>query len=173
MSKSIFNLTILFFVLLLAQVVICNNICLFNVAVPIVFIYFIIRLPLTLNINIVLTISFLMGLIIDMFSDTQGMHALSCTILAFTRKNIFRLYIPREEEIADGEVSIKSVGFIPYFKFLLTIVLTYCFLIFTIEAFSFFNIMRLISQIIFSTILSFVIILGIDRITNKQREKKL
>lgn len=173
MSKSIFNLTILFFVLLLAQVVICNNICLFNVAVPIVFIYFIIRLPLTLNINIVLTISFLMGLIIDMFSDTQGMHALSCTILAFTRKNILRLYIPREEEIADGEVSIKSVGFIPYFKFLLTIVLTYCFLIFTIEAFSFFNIMRLISQIIFSTILSFVIILGIDRITNKQREKKL
>ena len=108
-----------------------------------------------------------------MFSDTQGMHALSCTILAFTRKNILRLYIPREEEIADGEVSIKSVGFIPYFKFLLTIVLTYCFLIFTIEAFSFFNIMRLISQIIFSTILSFVIILGIDRITNKQREKKL
>ena len=138
-----------------------------------VFIYFIVRLPLTMNINIVLTISFLCGLTIDMFSDTQGMHALSCTILAFIRKYILRLYIPREEEISDGEVSIKSVGFMQYFKYLLTIVLTYCIIIFSIEALSFFNIMRLLSQIFFSTILSFVIILGIDRITNKQREKKL
>lgn len=173
MGRTALNITILFFVLILAQVVICNNICLFNVAVPFVFIYFIVRLPLTMNINIVLTISFLCGLTIDMFSDTQGMHALSCTILAFIRKYILRLYIPREEEISDGEVSIKSVGFMQYFKYLLTIVLTYCIIIFTIEALSFFNIMRLLSQIFFSTILSFVIILGIDRITNKQREKKL
>ena len=173
MGRTALNITILFFVLILAQVVICNNICLFSVAVPFVFIYFIVRLPLTMNINIVLTISFLCGLTIDMFSDTQGMHALSCTILAFIRKYILRLYIPREEEISDGEVSIKSVGFMQYFKYLLTIVLTYCIIIFSIEALSFFNIMRLLSQIFFSTILSFVIILGIDRITNKQREKKL
>lgn len=173
MGKTAINIIVLFFILILSQVVICNNICLFNVAVPFVFIYFIVRLPLTMNINIVLTISFLTGLTIDMFSDTQGMHALACTILAFIRKYILRLYIPREEEISDGEVSIKSVGFIPYFKFLLTIVLAYCFMIFTIEAFSLFNLSRLLTQIVTSTILSFVIILGIDRITNKQREKKL
>ena len=173
MGKSTINLIILFFVLVICQAVICNNICLFNVATPIIFIYLIVRLPLTLNINIVLSISFLLGLIIDIFSDTYGMHALSCTILSFIRKYILRLYIPREEEIADGEVSIKSVGFLPYFKFLLTIVLIYCFLIFSIEAFSFFNITRVLSQISFSTIFSFVIILGIDRITNKKREKKL
>ena len=173
MGKSTLNYIILFFVLIIAQVVICNNICLFNVAVPIIFIYLIVRLPLTMNINIVLTVSFFIGLLIDMFSNTQGMHALSCTILAFIRRPILRLYVPREEDIADGEISIKSVGTSPYYKYLLTFVLTYCVIIFTIESLSFFNILRLLSQIIFSTILSFIIILGIDRIANKQREKKL
>lgn len=173
MGKTALNFVILFFVLIISQVVICNNICLFNTAIPIIFIYLIVRLPLTLNINIVLTIAFLTGLLVDIFSNTQGMNALACTILSFVRRHILRLYVPREEDISDGGVSIKSIGFTSYFKFLLTIVFLYCAMIFTIESFSFFNPLRLISQILSSTIFSFIIILGIDRIANKQSEKKL
>lgn len=173
MGKTTLNYIILLIIVILSQVVICNNICLFNVAVPIIFIYLIVRIPLTTNINIAMTIAFFIGLTIDIFSNTQGMNALSCTILAFSRRNILRLYVPREDDIADGEISIKSVGASPYYKYLLTIVLVYCTMVFTIESLSFFNVLRLLSQIIFSSILSFVIILGIDRIANKQREKKL
>ena len=173
MSKNGINLIILFLILIITQVIICNNICLFNVAVPIIFIYLIIRLPMTLNINYVLTISFIMGLIIDIFSNTQGMHALSCTIIAFVRKPLLKLYIPREEDITDGDVSIKSIGFASYFKYLLSIILIYCTCVFVVESFSLFNIYRLITQIISSSIISLIIILGIDRISNKQREKGL
>ncbi len=173
MGKTALNFVILFFVLIISQVVICNNICLFNTAIPIIFIYLIVRLPLTLNINIVLTIAFLTGLLVDIFSNTQGMNALACTILSFVRRHILRLYVPREEDISDDGVSIKSIGFTSYFKFLLTIVFLYCAMIFTIESFSFFNPLRLISQILSSTTFSFIIILGIDRIANKQSEKKL
>ena len=173
MGKTALNFVILFFVLIISQVVICNNICLFNTAIPIIFIYLIVRLPLTLNINIVLSIAFLTGLLVDIFSNTQGMNALACTILSFVRRHILRLYVPREEDISDDGVSIKSIGFTSYFKFLLTIVFLYCAMIFTIESFSFFNPLRLISQILSSTIFSFIIILGIDRIANKQSEKKL
>jgi hypothetical protein len=56
---------------------------------------------------------------------------------------------------------------------LLSIVLLYCIIVFTIEAFSFFNFFRLLGQIVSSTIFSFIIILGIDRIATKQSEKKL
>lgn len=173
MGRTALNFVILFFVLIISQVVICNNICLFNTAIPIIFIYLIVRLPLTLNINIVLTIAFLTGLLVDIFSNTQGMNTLACTILSFVRRHILRLYVPREEDISDDGVSIKSIGFTSYFKFLLTIVFLYCAMIFTIESFSFFNPLRLISQILSSTIFSFIIILGIDRIANKQSEKKL
>jgi len=114
-----------------------------------------------------------MGLIIDIFSNTQGMHALSCTIIAFVRKPLLKLYIPREEDITDRDVSIKSIGFASYFKYLLSIILIYCTCVFVVESFSLFNIYRLITQIISSSIISLIIILGIDRISNKQREKGL
>lgn len=173
MGKSVLNYIILFLVLITSQIVIFNNICLFNVAIPFLFIYLIIRLPLSLSPNIVMSISFGIGLIIDIFSDTQGMHALACTIVAFLRRGILRLYVIREDDIADGEVSIKSIGYFTYFKYLLTIVLLYCILIFCIEAFTFFNVLQLILRIICSTILSFILILGIERILNKKREKRL
>lgn len=173
MGKSILSLIFLFIILVTAQVVIFNNICLFNIAIPIIFIYFIIRLPISININLVMTIAFITGLIIDIFSDTQGVHALSCTITSFVKRDILRLYITREDDVSDDEITIKSIGFSAYFKYLLTIVLLYCTLIFCIEAFTFFNIMQIILRIICSTILSFLLILGLERIINSRREKRL
>lgn len=76
MTKSIVQFSLLFVILVLAQAIVFNNICLFNVAVPFVFIYFIISLPITLSTNWVLTLSFLAGLSVDIFANTQGMNAL-------------------------------------------------------------------------------------------------
>lgn len=59
MTKTIIQFSILFIVLVLLQAMVFNNICLFNVAVPFVFIYFIVYLPLTLSTNWVLTLAFL------------------------------------------------------------------------------------------------------------------
>ncbi len=156
-----------------AQVVNFNNICLFNIAIPIIFIYFIVRLPISININIAMTIAFITGLIVDIFSDTQGIHALSCTLISFNKRNILRLYITRDDDISDDEVTIKTIGFSAYFKYLLTIVLLYCTLVFSIEAFTFFNILQLFLRIICSTLFSFLLILGFERILNSRSEKRL
>ena len=70
-----------------------------DVAVPFVFIYVLVRLPLNLSVNWVLTIGFLTGLSVDIFANTQGMNALACTILAMSRRNVLHLYFPREDEL--------------------------------------------------------------------------
>ena len=95
MSKTILQFSILFVVLVLAQAIMFNNICLFNLAVPFFFIYFIIRLPITLSESWALTFSFLAGLIVDIFANTQGMNALACTILSVMRKPVLHLYFSR------------------------------------------------------------------------------
>ena len=74
MSKTVLKFILLGIILVLAQVIVFNHICLFNVAVPLVFIYLILRLPITLSLNWLLTISFFLGLIVDIFSDTYGMN---------------------------------------------------------------------------------------------------
>ena len=68
---------------------------------------------------------------------------------------------------------IDSLGTATYLKYLLTMTLLYCSLIFLIEAFTFFNPVRLLLRIVFSTILSMALMVGIDSFMTPQSEKRL
>lgn len=169
MSKTIIQFAILFVVLVLAQAVMFNNICLFNFAVPFFFIYFIIRLPVTLAGGWVITLSFLAGLVVDIFANTQGMNALACTVLSVLRRPVLRLYFPREEELSIPELSIKSLGMEVYVKYLFTMVTLYSAFIFLLEAFSFFDPIRLLLRIVCSSLLTFLLLLGLDNVMSRSR----
>jgi hypothetical protein len=173
MAKTTLQLIVLALTLVLAQAVVFNNVCLFNVAMPFVFIYVLLRLPVTLAVNWLLTISFFMGLVIDIFADTYGMNALACTLLAMGRRPILRLYVPREDDMSVTEPSIHSLGMAVYAKYMFTMTLYYCTCIFVIEAFTFFNPLQLLLRIIASTLLSGLIMLGIDSLISKRSEKRL
>lgn len=173
MTKITLQLMLITLILILAQVIVLNHVCLWGVAVPMAFIYVILRLPLTLHLNYVLTFSFLLGLIIDIFSDTQGMNALACTIIAVLRKPVLRLYVLREDELGDLMPSMRSLGSAAYIKYAVTMSLIYCVLIFAIEAFSMFNILLLIARIVCSTVLTTLLLICIDCIVVNPSEKRL
>ena len=170
MSKIALQFILLTIILVTAQVIVFNHISLFNVAVPMVFIYVIIRLPITLSLNWMVTIGFFLGLTVDIFS---GMNAMACTLLAMLRRPILRLYVPREEDLTKPEPTMMSLGTAVFLKYLLTTTLLYCFLIFSIEAFTFFNPLQLLLRIVFSTLLSMIVMLGVDSLMTPRSEKRL
>ena len=145
----------LFIVVVFLQVTIGNSIHLLGVAIPFLYIYFII------------------GLVIDIFSNTPGMNALACTVVAFLRKPILNLYTPRGEDYSESEPSIRNFGMSLFVRYVLTFSLCFCTLLFVIESFSFFDIGRLIVRVLASTILTFLVILGMDSLTKSGREKRL
>ncbi|MDE6269075.1 MAG: rod shape-determining protein MreD [Muribaculaceae bacterium] len=172
MAKTILRFALMYVVLMLAQAVLFNRICLFGYAVPLVFVYFIASLPVTLSVNWVLTLGFLSGLTVDIFSDTPGVNALACTLLAGSRGTLIRLYVPREEDFTNPEPSVKSMGPGNYAKYLLTVSIVYCTLFFLIDAFTFFNPLRLVIRIVASTALTFTVMLAINSLTTRN-EKRL
>lgn len=169
MAKEILKYLLLFVVVAVAQVVVFNHLCLFNVAIPLVFIYFIIKLPVNLPVNWAMTFSFLLGLAVDIFSNTQGMNALACTIVAAIRLPLLRLYFPREEDLTNPEPSLRTLGPAVYMKYLITVVAVYCALFFLIEAFTFYNWTLMLLRIGASTLLTFIILLAFDSLTAKTR----
>lgn len=173
MTRTILQHTMLFILLVLAQAVVFNNLCLYSIAFPLVFIYFILRLPIDLHVNWVLTLSFILGLTIDIFSDTQGLNALCCTTLGVLRRPLLHLYVLRDEDLAGAEPSIKSLGMVVYMKYLFTMTLIYCFLYFVVEAFTWFNPLRLLLRIAASFVFTFILILGIDSLTLRRNAKRL
>jgi rod shape-determining protein MreD len=79
-----------FVLLLLAQVLLFNQLDLFGFVNPFPYILFIILYPVNGNKTALLVSSFFLGLIMDMFWNSGGVHAASCLILAYIRPSIFK-----------------------------------------------------------------------------------
>jgi len=136
MARAIANYIILFLLLVLAQVLIFNHILLFGVAAPVVFIYFVIRLGMSVRFNTLITIAFLMGLCVDICSDTPGMNTLACTVMAAVKKPVLLAYTQRDEGFEEITPCISSLGIWIYSKYMITMTLIYCLLYFCIEFFA-------------------------------------
>ena len=80
------------FLLIIAQTIIFNNINLFGYLNPFVYIIFIVYYPIKNDRLFFIFISFTLGLLIDIFTDTLGLHAAAtvtvCIFKAFYIKNI-------------------------------------------------------------------------------------
>lgn len=171
MARQIINTLILFIILVLAQVLIFNHIMLFGVAAPIVFIYFIIRLNMSVSFNALITLGFLIGLFVDICADTLGINALACTLLSAVKKPVLLAYTQHDEALNEITPSAASLGIWIYSKYMITMVVIYCLLYFSIEFFSAANLWDILLMTMSSTLLSFLLLLGIDSLMMKQRER--
>ncbi len=172
MTKTVIQFIVLFVAIILMQLV-CNKIVLWGIAMPVVFIYLILRLPVNLHDGWVLTIAFFTGLLLDIFNNTLGMNALASTIMAATRRPVFNLFVSRENDMNIPIPSVDSMGVGDYFKYMATLVTLYCALIFMIQAFSLHNIGLTLARIAGSSVLSIIIIFGLDSLVSTRREKRL
>lgn len=168
MDKSVITNIAILICLVLVQVLVCNNIMLFNVAMAFVFIYVIIRLPMDLSVNWLLTWAFLSGLSVDIFADTPGVNSLACTLLAMLKRPMLYAYIPRDDRTKNIAPSLSSLGFAVYGKYLFSMVTVYCLLAFSIEYFSFADVKEIVIMSVASAILTFLILLGIDSLMAKK-----
>lgn len=173
MTKFAISYAIAFLLLIPAQAVIFNHLVLLNVAVPLVFLYLILMLPVTLGTNLSLTLSFIAGLVLDVFCDTAGVNALCCTVLAFVRKPVFHLYISMDDDLAARSPTTRSMGHAAYMKYMATMVLIYCTMLFTIEAFQLFNFRLLLMRIVASTVYSFALLYALDCVAAHKRDAKI
>lgn len=164
MTKVLIQNFIIMIALILVQVLICNHIMLFNAATLFVFIYIIINLPINLGTGWLLTWGFLIGLTVDIFSDTLGVNTFACTILAMLKRPVFFAYISKDDRTKELIPSISSIGLAAYSKYLLTMVLIYCLLVFVIEYMSIADIKEILIMSAGSALFTFLILLGLDSI---------
>ncbi len=157
MNNAVLNNTARFILLLAAQIVIFNKFNLFGFLNPYPYILFLILYPVNSNKNAFLIASFCLGITMDLFSDSGGVHAASCIILAYLRPQIFKFAFGLSYEYQT--VKLNDVLTPERFSFILASVLIHHLILFTLEIFT----LSLIFEILFRTILSsiFTIILSI------------
>lgn len=155
-----------FILLVLVQVLVLNNIQFLGYINPYLYILFILALPVQMPRWATLLLAFGLGLIIDTFSNTIGMHAFATVLMAFLRNGIIKLFTSIEEG-NNPTPSFYTFGVSAYVKYMVVLVLIHHTTLFLLEAFSFTNFGITVAKIILSSFVTILMILGIQSLSKK------
>ena len=155
MNKT-FYFIFLFIFLVLLQVFVLSNINFLGYINPYLYISFIFFFPLQENRFPFLTYSFLLGLSIDFFLDSGGIHAFSTLFIGYIRLFYIKLFFKKSVvDFPFFTLELESFGKV--FNFVVTLTVIHHFILFSFTNFSFQNIVEVLLNTLFSTIFTLLL----------------
>ena len=143
-----------FIFLLAAQVLIFNEIDFSGYVNPYPYILFILLYPVNGNRSGLLAASFLLGIIMDMFCNSGGVHATACVFLAYVRPTFFKFSFGVSYEYQTVRINDRLTP--ERFSFLLTSVLTHHIILFLLEIFKFNFILDILLRTLLSSVFTLI-----------------
>lgn len=159
---NLIKLIFRFVILVLIQVLVLDHVLFLGYINPYLYLFFIIYLPITTKRVNTLIIGFLLGLCIDIFNDTGGVHAASTLFIAYVRPIILRLSFGLSYDY--NTLKLTRADFKNQFIYVLLMVFIHHLLMFSLEYFSINYWVEIMKNTVFSSIFSFILILMLLRL---------
>mgnify|MGYP004507616589 CR=1 FL=1 len=156
-----------FVLLLLLQVLVFGHIHLLGFATPMPYVFFIIILSTDTPRWLYIVLAFVLGLIIDMFSNTPGMSSASLCAVALVAPWLLDKFRPSDKEDEDFTPSSHSMKWGGFLRYAALLVLLNCTLYFVIEAFSFSAWKLLLVNIMASFLITFLVVIALELLRSR------
>lgn len=153
--RTVINYCVSAFLLVVIQIFILNRLSLgygIYIMLPPVLL---IILPFRMKLHYLMIIAFGMGLIMDVFMNTYGLHASSLVLIAYLRPVLYQFFSPSDEYTRGENTHIYATAS-KAIAVLFSMLLIHHFWFFTIESFSVDNYLYTLLRIGLSTIASFI-----------------
>lgn len=150
-----------FVVLVVVQVLLVNHIRLGGYVHPYIYLIFVMLLPLNISGWQLLLSGFGIGLVIDLFMGTPGMHAGATTMMAFCRPGIIKIVSGSLKFDNITEPNLVQLDFYWFMRYTFCMVLVHNFTYFMLEGFSFHLVGQALLCILVSVPVSMFLILMI------------
>ena len=161
-----------FFGLLLLQVFILNaiepGVGIYLMAYPL----FIAILPFSYGVITVLSVSFLIGLCVDLFSNTFGLHASAAVAMGMTRPLLYKYFAPRDGYDVLRQPNLLDMGIRWHLLTFGSLLFVHHFWFFTLESFRWDNIPGAFMKTLLSGSLSIVLCLIIQYLFFKKEKTR-
>lgn len=160
--KNILSHIIRFLFLILLQVFIVNNIDLGNANYyisPFIYITFLFVLPNSTNLFALIFLGFILGLTMDFFMDTYGIHASASTLIAFIRPTFSKQLEDPNSYPENNNLTVYLGDRFKYIYYISLLSFIYCFWLFLLEEFSFKYLHIILLKAVLSSICSVLFIL--------------
>ncbi|GAB4128758.1 MAG: hypothetical protein OHK0045_20710 [Raineya sp.] len=138
-----------------------------------VYIGFLLTFPPHISKSRFLFLGFAVGLLIDLFEYSPGIHAFACVFLAFVRPYLLSLLAARnnidEEELR--EISIREMSLLSFIFYAFTLIFLHHLLVFFLEAWTSKLIGLSLQKTIFSSIFTLVLVILIQYLFFTSRKR--
>ena len=171
MNRSLLNI-IRFVALVIAQVLIVNHIRLGGFVHPYIYLIFVMLLPINMPGWQQLLLGFFIGLTIDFFMGTLGMHAGATTMMAFCRPGIIKIVSGSQKFDNIREPNLTQLDFAWFLRYTLCMVFVHNFTYFLLEGFSFHLVGQALLRILISVPVSTFLILIILYLFSPTKKKE-
>lgn len=158
-SRTVFFNVIRFFFLVFLQVLILNHINLGGYINPYFYIYFILLLPFGIPRWMLLLTAFFLGLGVDIFTNTIGLNASACLIMAFFRPFVIMAISSGPESLIGDTPTLRNQGIKWFLYYSITLVLIHHFALFYLEIFRFSEFAATLVRVLLSSAFTLVLVL--------------
>lgn len=156
MSRDILSAVVSFFVYLLYQVMILQNVVLFHTAFCFLYVLYLLLLPVETNPLALMGIGFVMGLTVDMFYDSIGLHAFACVLLMYVRNYWLNSVTPQGGYDSNATPSMALAGVQWFLIYSVPLIFLHHAVLFFIEVGGFsmfwFTLWKVITSTLFTTL---------------------
>ncbi len=144
--------------LLLVQVLVIQNVNISGFVILLPYVMWILMLPFETNRLVVLFSSFVMGVCVDFFYDSSGLHASACTLMGFTRYYVLKYFSPRDGYEAGVSATADDMGLGWFLRYAGILIVVHHFVLFYLEIFRFSEFFNTLFRVILSSAGTFVFI---------------
>ena len=159
-----------FFIVLALQLLVFNNIQFSGYINPFFYVLFILLLPFETPKWLMLISSFLLGLSVDIFSHSYGMHAAASVFIAYLRPYLIRFIHSKKEYEAGVLPTVGHLGFSWFISYASLLVFIHHFIYFFLEAFRLSDFLSTFYRIIYSSIATIIVIIAEQFLFFKERK---
>ena len=156
-SNEILINSVRFIILVMFQILILNHINFLGFVNPYIYVLFILLYPINGNQSLLIFVSFLLGLCIDIFGDSVGIHAAASVFIAFIRPFILKFSFGVSYEY--NMIKINKAPPVAKMVYVITMVFLHHFVLFALEIFSLSHIILILKSTLLSGIFSVLLIL--------------
>jgi xanthosine utilization system XapX-like protein len=173
MIGDILKIAARFVLLVFLQCIVLNNLGLGKgLIVPFIYPLFILMLPFNTAGWLVMILGLFLGLSIDAFGNTLGLHASATLALAYFRTVILKVISPREGYDFTQRPNLQSMGSNWFMSYAVPLVFIHHFWIFNLENFQFDFFFRTQLRVIISSTLSLGLIFLSQYLLYQVRERR-
>ena len=144
---------------MLLQVLLFDQLQLWGACHPYIYVLCLLMMPITLPHSIDMVIGAAVGIVMDVFCNSLGIHTAACILLMFIRPYMLGAIVSDKERLNE-QISLHTIGMEALIKYTIILVLIHHLTVFTLAAWSWSHMGFVLLETLISSTITILIIIG-------------